>query len=109
MSDAIFWLGPAPAEAACVQVGSPDYARDARTECRAYIDAIRKVCGPEPDGAHLTVKSQPHEFGSYYEVAVVFDPDDSAAAEYASKVDESAPTRWSDAGMEPPQRSGMNR
>ena len=93
----IYWLGPAPAEEDCVQVGSPDYARDARAECQRYIEAIRTVCGPEPDGARLTVKAQPHDYGSYLEVAVVFDGDNAAACEYASKCDADAPKTWAEA------------
>lgn len=102
MTDDIYWLGPAPAMEECIQVGSDDYARNAKTECRAFIEAIRKVCGHEPEGARLTVKSQPHDFGSYYEVAVIFDGNDQAAAEYAAKCDEKAPGTWEEAGMQPP-------
>ena len=109
MGQDIYWLGPAPAEEDCVQVGDPDYARNAKGECKAYIDAIRKVCGHEPAGARLTIKSQAHDYGSYYEVAVVFDGSDEAAAAYAARCDEHAPTRWGDAGMEPPVRGGRSR
>jgi hypothetical protein len=93
------WLGPCPAEEDAVQVGSPDYARDARAQCRRYIEALRKICGPEPEGARLTIKSQPHDFGSYLEVAVEFDGSNEAAAAYAAKCDESAPTTWEAAEM----------
>lgn len=104
MTQDVYWLGPSPAEEDAVQVGAPDYTRDARAECQAYIEAIRKICGREPEGAKLTIKSQPHDFGAYLEVAVVFDGNNKAAAEYAAKCDESAPTTWEAAGMEPPAR-----
>lgn len=103
MSEEIYWLGSAPALEDCAQVGSPDYARDAKAECRAYIEAIRAVCGGEPEGARLTVKSQAHDFGAYYEVAVVFDGNNREAADYAAKCDEHAPTTWEQAGMTPPE------
>jgi hypothetical protein len=93
----VYWLGAAPAEEDCAQVGSSDYARRAIDECRRYIDAIRKVWGPEPEGARLTVKSQSHDFGTYYEVAVVFDGTIKAAAEYAVKCDRDAPKTWAEA------------
>jgi hypothetical protein len=63
MTQDIIWIGSTPSNEDCAQVGSPDYARNARIECHAYIDAIRKVCGQEPEGARLTIKSQPHDFG----------------------------------------------
>ena len=102
MNEQVYWLGPAPANESCVQVGADDYARDAKAECRAYIEAIRAVCGREPEGARLVVKSQAHDYGVYYEVAVVFDADNRAAAEYAARCDEHAPGTWAEAGMEPP-------
>lgn len=98
----VVWLGPAPAEEDCVQAGSDDYARRAREECRRYIEAIRKVCGPEPEGARLTIKSQPHDFGSYLEVAVTFDGNNEQAAAYAAKCDEKAPKTWAEAEMVAP-------
>jgi hypothetical protein len=57
MNENVNWLGPTPALECCAQVGEPDYARDAKVECRAFIEAIRKVCGREPEGARLVVKS----------------------------------------------------
>ena len=89
-----YYLGPCPAEEDPVQVGDENYAALARAECRRYIEAIRQVCGTEPEGARLTVKSQPHDMGTYYEVVVQFDGDNEAAAAYAAKCDESAPTTW---------------
>jgi hypothetical protein len=109
MTEDIYFLGPAPSNEDCVQVGSPDYARDARAECARYIEAIKKVCGREPEGARLTIKSQPHDFGSYFEVAVIFDGNNEAAAAYAAKCDESAPTTWEAAGIEPPAKQQRGR
>lgn len=97
-----YFLGPAPAEEACAQVGQDEYENRARAECRQYIGAIRIVCGDPPDGAHLRVVCQPHEFGLYWEVVVDFDPSSPAAREYAAKCDATAPTTWAAAGLEPP-------
>lgn len=102
-------IGPGPAEETCVQVGDPDYTRNARIECRHFIEAIRKVVGREPDGARLTVKSYPHDFGSYYEAAVVFDGNDSQAVEYAYRCEAEAPRFWADAGMTAPDLSPGRR
>lgn len=96
------WLGPAPAGEACASAGDADYARDARAECRAFVEAIRKVCGREPEGARLVVQTQEHDFGDYYEVACVFDAGDDWARDYAARVEADAPTTWREAGMTPP-------
>ncbi len=96
------YLGPAPAEESCAQVGSDDYENLAKAECRQYVAAIRIVCGDPPDGARLRVVSQPHDFGLYWEVALEFDPTNREACEYAGRCDESAPTTWAAAGLDPP-------
>lgn len=105
MSEAVYFLGPAPAGETCAQVGDPDYAEKAALECRQYIAAIRMVCGNEPPGARLKVQWSDHDFGRYAEVVVAFNPDDPLAAEYAARCDEQAPTEWAAAGMEGPEQS----
>lgn len=104
VSKEIMWLGSAPAEESCAQLGEADYARNAKAECLAYIQAIKRVCGEPPEGADLRVRAEMHDFGSYYEVAVVYDPSNRAAAEYAFKAESEAPTTWAAAGMEAPGR-----
>lgn len=105
MDDEVLYVGPCPAEEEAVQIGEPDYPQRAKAQCRAFIDAIRKTLGSEPEGATLSVASQPHDFGSYYEVVARFDPKVREAAEYAYRVEAKAPTTWADAGMEPPNLS----
>lgn len=110
MHENIIWIGAAPAYENCVQVGDPDYARNAKAECRAFIEAIRKVCGREPEGARLTIKGQEHDFVErYYEVAVIYDSSNEAAMEYAFKVGREAPTTWKEAGMSAPVQKGRGR
>jgi hypothetical protein len=96
------YLGSAPAEEDCAQVGADDYADRSIRECRAYIAAIKAVCGEPPEGATLRIVSEQHDYGSYREVVVEFDGNDEAAAKYASLCDEKAPTTWEAAGMQAP-------
>ncbi len=101
MTDLVY-LGPAPADERCAQAGSDDYADRALRECRAYIEAIRKVCGSEPEGAALRVRREAHDAGGYYEVICQYDGEDEAASAYAAHCDENAPTTWAVAGMAAP-------
>ena len=102
MHDDILYLGPVPAEENCTEIGDPDYSRKAKAECQAYIEAIRKVCGREPEGARLSVKSNQHDMGVYYECVVRFDGSNEAAVEYAYRCEAKGPTTWEAAGMEAP-------
>jgi hypothetical protein len=52
-------LGPVPCDEDHAEIGMPDYARDALKECRAYIQAIRRKVGREPEGARLAITEYP--------------------------------------------------
>ena len=95
--------GTTPPEESCAQVGSReyDYYDRARREARAYIGLLRRTFGEEPDGARLSVKSHPHDFGTYLTVVCFFDPDNRAASDYASRCEAEGPQEWDEeAGRE---------
>jgi hypothetical protein len=85
-------LGSAPAEEDCAMVGEENYGIRAREECRRYIELLRATFGIEPPGAFLKLKSNPHDFGAYYSVVCRFT---EAGAEYAYRLEDEAPARWS--------------
>ena len=96
------YIGPAPADEPCAQIGITEGAqRLNRLECSAYIDALRKVYGPEPDGAFLEPKAENHDFGKYYEVVCYYDNNWDDAIEYAYKVECGLGT-WAEAQMVAP-------
>lgn len=89
--------GTTPPMESCAQVGSReyDYRERAMKEAKAYINQIRRVHGPEPDGVRLSTKSHPHDFGTYYTVCVFHDDSESAIA-YAVACDDGRITEWDD-------------
>jgi hypothetical protein len=88
-------IGPSPADEDCEQVGpNCDYGR-MKKECRALINQLRRMHGDEPEGASLRVKGNPHDFGTYYEVACYFDSELPQSVEYALKC-EDLPETWDD-------------
>ena len=89
-------LGPAPSEEDCAQVGREDYPERARRECRAYLSQLRRLLGDEPDGARLSVNSNPHDFGSYLSVVCHYDPDQPASVDYAFRCEGQGPREWDD-------------
>jgi hypothetical protein len=89
-----FSIGQTPSQEDCAQVGEPDYRRKALAECQRFIELIRATLGPEPEGAELAIKSFPHDFGTYYEVVIWFEPDDDAAVAYAVRCEDDAPRSW---------------
>lgn len=98
-----YWLGPCPADERAAQSTDADFDDKNRAECRAFIAAIVIVCGEPPPGAALRVKTQGHDFATYREVVVEFDPANQEAAEYAARCDAQAPTTWAAAGLDGPE------
>jgi hypothetical protein len=87
-------IGSSPCEETCVQVGAYNYAERSRAECKRFIDAIRLTLGDEVGTARLYVKSNPHDFGTYHEVACSYDDTDEIGAEYAYRCESDAPSKW---------------
>jgi hypothetical protein len=95
-------VGCAPNEEDCAQVGRPEYATQARKECRAYIRQLQRMFGEEPEGASLIIKSNPHDFGSYLSVVCYYDPAQPASLEYAFRCESESPREWDDQAFKGP-------
>lgn len=87
-------IGCTPSAESCQQVPYDD-PQLARVECRAFINQLGRVF-PPVDGASFTIRSNSHDFGTYYEVAIVFDDGDESACDYAYRVEAKAPEYWDD-------------
>jgi hypothetical protein len=90
----LVYVGSSPPEETCAQVGSDDYYTRARRECTAYIEQLRRALGREPDGARLSIKSCPHDFGDYLEVVCHFESDKPDSVDYALRCESDGPPRW---------------
>ena len=95
-------IGSSPCDEPCAQVGEENYMERSREECKRFIELIRKKLGEEPPGAHLAVKSNPHDFGSYLDVVCHFEDSDEDATNYALLCESEAPRTWQD--DQPPQK-----
>ena len=75
------YLGESPYDESCAQLGSDMYWSNATKECKRFIEQIRRHYGPEPEGARLYIKQNPHDFGTYLSVECMFmwDPADEEA------------------------------
>ena len=93
-----FTLGPVPSDEPCTQVGEDNYASRARFECTRFIALLRKIFGPEPSGAWLSMKAFDHDFGTYYEVVCYFNPRAPRSVDYARRCEDEAPTTWGEEG-----------
>jgi hypothetical protein len=90
------WLdiGSSPPAEPCAQLGADGYWQQAKRECRAYIALLRRALGPEPPGARLAVRSNPHDFGTYLSVVCYYQSDNQAALDYAFRCESEGPEEW---------------
>lgn len=93
-------IGPVPAGEKCESLG-PNYDEvRARRECYAFRNQLRRMFGPEPTGATLKVKSNPHDFGTYLEIACYYDDQNEEAMAYAFRCEAEMPESWDEAAKE---------
>jgi len=90
------YLGPVPCDEDCAQVGSDDYYNRSRKECNVFINQLIRQFGQPPENTRFKIKSNPHDFGTYHEVVVIFDEQDDKSIDYAFNVEKSANTEWDD-------------
>jgi hypothetical protein len=84
-------IGATPASEPCIQVGE---AVDLSIlECEFYIDQLIRKNGAPPDNARFFVLRNFHDFGTYYEAAIQYDPNDEKGSEYAFQV-ENGDDKW---------------
>lgn len=100
-------IGPVPAEESCAQLGSDRYHRVWRAECRAFCAQLLRVFGPEPEGARLIITSNPHDFGTYHDVAVLYETDNVAALDWALRIEGDTPAEWDNAARAELLKAGV--
>jgi len=86
--------GPVPSCEDCAQLGAPDYYEKAKKECRAFRHQLVRVFGQPPSLARFVIKGFPHDLGTYYEVCVVYNPNDKTESDFAYKVVAETPENW---------------
>lgn len=83
-----------PHDEPCVQLGEADYSRFSRAEANALINQILREQGEPPARTGLKVISCPHDFGTYYDVAIVYDDSSEESQEWMLKVEGDLPANW---------------
>jgi hypothetical protein len=89
-------LGSTPSDEDCAQVGSPDYQNRANKELDAYKAQLERMFPGWETHKNLKFKKMwfPHDFGSYGEIVITFDPDNELEAATAIEIEWNTPTNW---------------
>lgn len=88
-------IGPVPSLERCASVGDADFEKVSRQECWTFRRMMERHF-PVPEGmdARFAVRSFPHEFGSYREVVVDYEPSDEKALAFALHCEHHTPDQW---------------
>lgn len=90
-----------PLDEPCVQVSQTvDYSQMMSREVRAFKNMLERMAEAGTFGkqgrSYFKVESNPHEFGTYKEVAVAFSDDDADGEAFAYSVEGNIPLLWDD-------------
>lgn len=83
-----------PHDEKCAQVGDPSYQAHSKMEARALINQILRIHGEPPARTGLKIISCPHDFGTYYDVAVIYDSDSEESEDWMLRVESELPENW---------------
>ena len=87
-------LGTTPCDEPCACVGEENFRARALAECQQFILLLRQIFGPEPEGAWLSTKWFPHDFGEYCEVVCYYNTDIPESVDYAYQCENDTPATW---------------
>jgi len=89
-----------PHSEGCYQLGEEGFAKFSKIEARALINQMLRILGTPPDRTGLKIISCPHDFGTYYDVAVVYDDDLEESQEWMLKAESGIPDNWDKEAIE---------
>ena len=78
----------------CAQVGSDNYTSLSRMEANALKAQLIREHGEPPFGTRLRIISCPHDFGTYYDLAIEYMEDDEESVEWMLKIEGGIPDTW---------------
>lgn len=103
-------IGSSPWGEDCAQTANEGYEVRARKECQVFAAQLERFYvaakgRPIPRGLRLETTENPHDFGTYYEVAAIAAEDDAEAIEAAEFLSDHGPEEWDEQArteLEPP-------
>jgi hypothetical protein len=83
-----------PHEEECIQLGQPNYSAFSKIEANTLMKQIIRELGNPPSGCRMKLVGCEHDFGVYYDIALVYDEDDEEHVEWFLKVEGKLPMNW---------------
>jgi hypothetical protein len=87
-------LGCTPTDEPCASVGKDDYYELSKIEARVFAKQLLREFPNKPEGVSFKIKSNPHDFGTYYDLTIRFPENYDEAVDYAFNIENNLPERW---------------
>ena len=95
MTDYLY-LGPVPCEEDAIQVSPTCDTVAMKKQVRDYVTMLEERFPDAPEEAYFSIKTEYHDYGTYYEAVVKYKDCDEDAVNYAFFVESNLPSRWDD-------------
>lgn len=95
-----------PHDEECMQMDTPNYSTFSRLEAKTLIDQIKRTIGPPPEYTGFKIISCAHDFGVYYDIAIIYDDEDEESTNYMLKVESNTPSKWDKESKEALKKEG---
>ena len=88
-------IGSSPYDELCAQLGFDNYRKDATKEMDAYINQLNRLF-IEAKNYGITFKQKwfNHDFGTYGEVCMSWNPENEIANTYVYEIESNLPSNW---------------
>lgn len=90
----------------CMQLGAENYDKFSNLEADTLIDQIIRQLGQPPEGTYFKKIKCPHDFGTYLDIALVYDENDETSEAYFLYVDQNMPEYWDNISEEKLTKEG---
>lgn len=89
-------ISATPLGESCAQVGTDNYNEQSRIETKVFAQQCIRVLEEQFDeiACLISIKSFPHDFGSYREVVAYFDGEDDNSVKQAYWLESHTPEEW---------------
>jgi hypothetical protein len=86
--------------------GSSGYGWPGLLEVQAFTRQLLRIHGSPPEGARFKIIRCPHDFGTYLDLALVYDEDNEEHVEWMLKIESGIPDKWDQAAITELQEVG---
>jgi hypothetical protein len=83
-----------PTNENCQQLGKNYDQALAKLEAKTLVKQLERQFPEQPEGVYYRIRSNPHDFGSYYSVQFVYDDEDQNHCSFLNKLEENFPELW---------------